>query len=159
MTPNEKTLIKFYTAFNDADAATMCGCYHPKRQFRDPVFGLLKENDVCQMWQMLILKSKGNITIEFSDVKADAYIGSAKWIATYNFSKTNRIVVNEIQAQFQFKDGLIIKHTDDFDIWEWSKQAFGIKGYLFGWTGYFQNKIHQQAMSSLKKYKETKHDN
>lgn len=159
MTPNEKTLITFYTAFNNADAVTMSQCYDSKIQFRDPVFGLLKEKEVSRMWKMLIEKSKGNTKIEFSDIKADEYTGSARWTATYTFSKTNRKVANEIQSQFQFKDGLIIKHTDDFDIWKWSKQAFGIKGFLFGWTGYFQNKIHQQALSSLKKYKETKHAN
>lgn len=156
MTSNEKTLIKFYTAFANADAAAMCECYHSKIEFRDPVFGLLKENEVCQMWKMLIEKSKGNIKIAFSDIKADEYIGSALWTATYNFSKTNRKVVNVIQAQFQFKDGLIIKHTDDFDLWKWSKQAFGITGYLFGWTGFFQKKIQQLALLSLKKYIDTK---
>ncbi|MFV8393435.1 nuclear transport factor 2 family protein [Flavobacterium sp. LB2P6] len=159
MTPNEKTLIKFYTAFANADATTMCECYHSKIEFRDPAFGLLKEKDVCQMWKMLIKKSKGNIKIEFSDIKADQYTGSAQWIATYNFSKTNRKVVNVIRAQFQFKDGLIKKHTDDFDIWKWTKQAFGITGYLLGWTGYFQHKIQQQALVSLKKYKQNKNAN
>ncbi len=156
MTRNEKTLIKFYTAFNNGDTSTMCDCYHPKIQFRDPVFDFLKADDVCQMWKMLIERSKGNTKIAFSEVKADEYTGSVRWTASYIFSKTNRKVINRIRAQFQFKDGLIIKHTDDFDIWKWSKQAFGIKGYLFGWTGYFQNKIQQQALLSLKNYKETR---
>ncbi|RKS93987.1 SnoaL-like protein [Flavobacterium limicola] len=159
MNANEKTIIKFYTAFANADASTMCECYDSKIEFRDPAFGLLKENDVCQMWKMLIEKSKGNIKIEFSDIKADEYFGSAQWIATYNFSKTNRKVVNIIRAQFQFKDGLIKKHTDNFDIWKWSKQAFGITGYLLGWTGFFQQKIQQQVLLSLKKYKESKNAN
>jgi hypothetical protein len=154
MNPNEQNIIKFYSAFANADAATMCECYHSDIQFRDPVFGLLKENDVCQMWKMLLEKSKGNIKIEFSDVKADDYSGSAQWIASYHFSKTNRKVVNIIRAQFQFKDGLIIKHTDDFDIWRWSKQALGLTGYLFGWTSFLQTKMQQQALLSLKKYKE-----
>ncbi|WP_035671962.1 nuclear transport factor 2 family protein [Flavobacterium sp. 83] len=159
MTANEKIITKFYTAFANADATTMCECYHPDIQFRDSVFGLLKGNDVCQMWKMLIENNKGNIKIEFSDIKADEYIGSARWIATYNFSKTNRKVVNVIQAKFQFKEGLIVKHSDYFDIWKWSKQALGTKGYLFGWTGFFQNKIQQKALLSLKKYKETNHAN
>jgi hypothetical protein len=157
MTTNEKILVNFYTAFTNADAAAMCECYSPNIQFRDPVFGLLKGNDVCKMWKMLLEKSKANIKIEFSAVKADEYLGSAQWIATYNFSKTNRKVINVIQAQFQFKDGLIIKHTDDFDIWKWSKQAFGTTGYLLGWTGFFQKKIQQNALMSLKKYKESTH--
>ena len=78
MTSNEQTLIKFYTAFANADATTMCQCYSPNIQFRDPAFGLLKGNDVGQMWKMLIEKSKGNIKIEFSAIKADEYLGSAK---------------------------------------------------------------------------------
>ncbi|WP_310377646.1 nuclear transport factor 2 family protein [Flavobacterium sp.] len=154
MTQNENTIIKFYSAFAKADTATMCECYHENIQFRDPAFGLLKGKEVCEMWKMLIEKSKGNITIEFSKVEADDYLGSAEWIAAYNFSKTNRKVVNIIQAKFHFQDGLIIKHTDEFDLWKWSKQAFGIVGFLLGWTGFFQKKIQQQALLSLKKHQE-----
>nr|WP_294929206.1 nuclear transport factor 2 family protein [uncultured Flavobacterium sp.] len=156
MNPNENLIAKFYTAFANADVKTMNECYHPKIHFVDPVFGLLKENQVYKMWEMLILKSKGNIKIEFSDIKADEFSGSARWIATYNFSKTNRKVTNRVSAEFLFQDGLIIKHTDNFDVWKWSKQAFGITGYLLGWTGFFQNKIKQQALLSLKKFQESK---
>ena len=156
MNANENLIAKFYTAFANADAKTMSECYHPNVHFIDPAFSLLKENQVSKMWEMLILKSKGNIKIEFSDIKADEFTGSARWVATYNFSKTNRKVVNKISAEFVFQDGLIIKHTDNFDVWKWSKQAFGIKGYLLGWTGFFQGKIQEQALSSLKKFQESK---
>jgi len=156
MNSNENLIAKFYTAFANADAKTMSECYHPKVHFVDPAFGLLKEQEVSLMWEMLILKSKGNIKIEFSDIKADDFTGSAKWKATYNYSKTNRKVVNKISAQFVFQDGLIIKHTDSFDIWKWSKQAFGLTGYLLGWTGFFQNKINEQALLSLEKYQRSK---
>jgi hypothetical protein len=155
MTANEKTLVKFYSAFANADASTMSQCYHPDIAFRDPVFGLLKGDNVSKMWKMLIESSKGALQIVSTDIKADEYVGSAQWTASYTFSKTNRKVVNVIQAHFHFKDGLIIKHTDDFDIWKWSKQAFGIMGVLFGWTGYMHRKIHEKAVSSLKKYKES----
>lgn len=156
MNPNEALITKFYTAFANADAQTMCECYHPNVHFVDPAFGLLKGEQVCDMWKMLILKSKGNIKIEFSDVKADDFTGTAKWIATYNFSKTNRNVTNKVGAEFAFQDGLIIKHTDVFDVWRWSKQAFGVTGYLLGWTGFFQKKIQEQALLSLKKFQESK---
>jgi hypothetical protein len=155
MNPNEQLIHKFYTAFANADAKTMCECYHPNIQFQDPAFGVLNGNDARQMWHMLIEKSKGNIKIEFSDIKADDFSGTANWIAIYNFSKTNRKVVNVIQAQFQFKDNLIIKHTDNFDIWKWSKQALGFKGFLLGWSGFMQNQIQKQAIASLKSYNKT----
>ncbi|MDA6068934.1 nuclear transport factor 2 family protein [Flavobacterium sp. AC] len=156
MDANEALITKFYTAFANSDAKTMSECYHPKIHFTDPAFGLLKENQVSKMWEMLILKSKGNIKIEFSDIKADDFSGSAKWVASYNFSKTNRNVVNKITAKFTFQDGLIITHIDSFDVWKWSKQAFGPMGYLLGWTGFFQKKIQQQALLSLKKFQESK---
>ena len=152
MNANENLITKFYTAFSNADAKAMAECYHPKIHFVDPAFGLLKKEQVSKMWEMLLLKSKGNIKIEFSDIKADEFTGSAKWTATYNFSKTNRKVVNKVSAQFVFQDGLIIKHSDSFDVWKWSKQAFGLTGYLLGWTGFFQKKINQQALSSLEKF-------
>lgn len=156
MNANEALITKFYTAFANADAKTMSECYHPKIHFIDPAFGLLKEEQVSRMWEMLILKSKGNIKIEFSNVKADDSVGSANWVAAYNFSKTNRKVINKIAAEFAFQDGLIIKHTDSFDVWKWSKQAFGPAGYLLGWTGFFQKKVQEQALSSLKKFEESK---
>lgn len=155
MNPNETLITKFYTAFANADAQTMSECYHPKVHFVDPAFGLLKEKQVSDMWKMLISRSKGNIKIEFSDIKADNFSGSAIWVATYNFSKTNRNVINKVAAEFVFQDGLIIKHTDTFDVWKWSKQAFGVTGYLLGWTGFFQNKVQEQALSSLKKFQES----
>ena len=156
MNPNENLITKFYTAFANADYKTMSECYHPKIHFIDPAFGLLKEEQVSAMWQMLLLKSKGNLKIEFSNVKADDFTGSANWVATYNFSKTNRNVINKISAEFIFQDGLIIKHTDNFDVWKWSKQAFGIKGLLLGWTGFFQDKVKEQALLSLKKFQQAK---
>jgi len=104
------------------------------------------------MWKMLLEKSQGNIKIKFSDIKADELTGSANWIASYTFSKTNRKVINVIQSQFHFQNGLIIRHTDNFDIWKWSKQALGFKGLLLGWTGFMQKQIHKQAVSSLNNY-------
>lgn len=152
MNTNEQLISKFYTAFANADAKTMCECYHPNIQFQDPAFGVLKGNEVCQMWDMLIKNGKGNIKIEFSDIKAEDYSGAAKWIATYHFSKTNRKVINVIQAQFQFQDNFIINHTDNFDIWKWSQQALGLKGLLLGWTSFMKNQIQKQALASLKNY-------
>lgn len=155
MTENEKTITKFYDAFANGDASTMCACYHSNIEFRDPIFGSLKGNDACKMWEMLVARSNGDVKIKLSEVKADDNHGAAHWEATYNFSKNNRAVVNRIRAAFFFQDGLILRHTDDFDIWKWSKQALGFKGYLLGWTGYMQNKIHKNALKSLKKYSQT----
>jgi ketosteroid isomerase-like protein len=153
---NEDTIVKFYSAFAKGDFTTMRSCYHPEITFNDPAFGDLKKDSVPNMWEMLLLNSKGHLIISFSNIHADDMNGGADWQATYHFSKTGRKVVNKIQAKFEFKDGLIIRHTDYFDFWKWSRQAFGITGYLLGWTTFFHKKVNQQARQSLAKFEQKK---
>lgn len=156
MNPNEDLITKFYTAFSNSDLETMVQCYHTDIEFKDPAFGILKGDEVPAMWELLILKGKGQIKIEFSGVNANAEKGTVKWIASYNFSKTNRKVINKIDTNFEFKDGLIIRHTDSFDIWRWSQQALGLPGYLLGWTPFLQKKIQRESTCLLKKFSEKK---
>ncbi len=152
MNSNETLLHKFYIAFSNSDFDEMASCYHQNIIFEDPAFGILHGESVKKMWQMLIERSKGNIKIDFSNVIADEFSGGARWIATYNFSQTNRKVVNVIEAKFEFQDGLIIKHTDFFDLYKWSKQALGWKGFWLGWTNFMKNKIRKTAQKSLEIY-------
>ena len=152
MTENEQLITNFYTAFGSKDIKKMAECYHENIQFEDPAFGILNDKKPIIMWKMLLERSKGNIKIEFFDVIANENSGSATWVATYVFSKTNRKVINKINAKFEFQDGLIIKHTDSFDIYKWSKQALGFKGFLLGWTSFMRNKIQESAKKSLENY-------
>lgn len=156
MNSNQQLIETFYAAFASKNAESMRNCYHENVVFQDPAFGILKGKDAGDMWAMLIERSKGNLEIEFFDIMANNNSGSARWVAKYLFSRTNRNVVNEIYAQFEFKDGLIIRHTDYFDIWKWSKQALGLPGFLLGWTGFMQKKIQRQAIQSLRKYQQKK---
>jgi len=92
------------------------------------------------------------IKINFENVVTDEQKGSAQWTAHYTFSPTGKKVINKVSAKFEFKDGKIIKHTDEFDMWKWSKQALGLKGYLLGWSDFMKNKIQKQANARLKKF-------
>ena len=153
---NAQLITNFYEAFAKGDAEAMVACYHNDIQFHDPAFGDLQGEDAKNMWRMLIGRNKGNIHITFSNIVANEKTGSANWRAEYVFSQTNRKVINVIAAKFEFADGKIIKHTDSFDIYKWTKQALGIKGYLLGWTGFMRNQIQQQSGKLLKKYTEKK---
>ena len=148
---NALLIQKFYTSFATADAESMVNCYADNIQFEDPAFGPLKGNDAKNMWRML-LKTPG-IKITASNIKADDKTGSADWIAEYTFSLTGRKVINKASAQFEFVDGKIAKHTDNFSFWKWAAQAFGIKGILLGWTPLMKNKVRQQALARLAKFK------
>ena len=150
---NKKILENFYQACADKDIEKMVSYYDDAIRCYDPAFGRLEGEDAKNMWRMLMARSKGAITITFKDVRANVKTGTAFWQAEYIYRQTGRKVINKISAEFEFKDGKIISHTDNFDLWKWSKQAFGWKGYLLGWTSFFQNKIREQALKLLMEYK------
>ncbi len=155
MTPSEKTIHQLYTSITAGAVSEMEACYAPKVKFHDPVFGTLMNYEVPKMWKMLIERSKGNLDINYSILESNAYKGTAEWTATYTFGKKKRKVINIIKSEFHFKDGLIIRQNDDFNIWTWSKQALGWSGVLLGWTGYLHRKIQKQALTSLKNFNES----
>ena len=133
MHANEKLIHDFYTAFKNSEPAAQAACYAPDVEFSDPVFPGLKGNRARAMWAMLGQRKADPNDRTFSNVVADDLKGSAHWEAKYAFPLNGRPVHNVIEAEFEFKGGKIVKHTDRFDFWRWSRQAFGPPGVLLGW--------------------------
>ena len=148
MHPNAALLEGFYASFGRLDAEAMAKCYHRDVTFRDPVFGELRGQRAGDMWRMLAGRAK-DFAVEASEVKADDARGSARWVATYTFGKTGRRVRNVIDARFEFRDGLILRHEDAFDLWKWAGQALGPTGLLLGWTPLVQGRIRDEARKGL----------
>jgi len=151
MNANQQLITSFYEAFQRKDYVAMQACYADNAVFTDEVFQKLDAAHTRKMWEMLIKRGK-DLELTFSNVEANDAIGSAAWTATYTFSQTKRKVVNHIRASFEFENGKIVKHTDRFDFYEWSKQALGLSGLLLGWTGFFRKKVQQTARQSLQAY-------
>ncbi len=150
---DKKALIKhFYEAFARHDVEAMVACYHENVEFSDPAFSSLKGEDARNMWRMMISRGKNTLKLSFENVEADEQKGSADWIAEYEFSQTGRNVLNKIHAEFQFLDGKIIRHIDDFDFWKWSSQAIGLPGSLLGWSSFLKNKVRQKAATGLAEF-------
>lgn len=150
--PNAELITRFYAAFARRDAIAMAACYHPAASFSDPVFGELDHGGVCAMWRMLCERAN-DLAIETSDIAADAERGSAHWVATYTYIATGRRVVNRIDATFAFRDGLIARHDDRFDLYRWMRQALGAKGALLGWLSPVRGAVRAQAAKALAAYR------
>ena len=104
------------------------------------------------MWTMLCARGK-DLRVEHSAVSADATSGRAHWDAYYTFSGTGRKVVNRIDARFEFKDGLIVRHVDQFSFYRWARQALGPVGLALGWTPLVRGKVQRQAAANLAGYR------
>lgn len=146
--PNTDLIARLYAALAARDGTAMGACYADDARFSDPAFRDLDAAGVRAMWAMLCVRAT-DLTVEVSGVEADDTRGKARWIATYTFSKTGRRVRNVIDAEFEFRDGLIVRHTDRFDLWRWAGMALGAKGMLLGWTPLVQNAICREAMRGL----------
>lgn len=151
MSPETEVITRFYTAFQRKDWAAMAACYHPDAHFADPAFPDLRGKQPGAMWRMLI-EGATSLDITFRDVQGEAGKGRAHWEAVYPFSQTGRQVHNRIDAEFEFKDGLIWRHRDRFDFYAWSRMALGATGLLLGWTPILRNKVQRLAGGRLEKF-------
>lgn len=151
MHPNTALIHRFYDSFAALDADGMKACYHPDVVFSDPAFGELRGEQAGAMWAMLCARAK-DLEVSATDVQADDQRGRAHWDARYTFGQTGRKVLNRIDAEFEFRDGLIIRHTDTFDFYAWARKALGPAGLLLGWTPVIQNKVRSSAREGLDRY-------
>ncbi len=147
---NRELISRLYVALDRKDGESMARCYHAQARFRDPVFTLEGEA-IGDMWRMLTSRAR-DLRAESHDVVADAETGSCRWDAHYTFSGTGRLVHNRIRARFRFRDGLIVEHVDEFDLWRWAAQALGPVGKLLGWSPLVRGRIRRQAAANLAAY-------
>ncbi len=139
---------RFYGALGRRDAFDMAACYAPDATFSDPAFPDLDRDAATAMWRMLCARGK-DLAVVVSGVEADAREGRAHWRATYSYGPLARPVVNEIDARFTFRDGLIVRHVDRFDLARWAAQALGTTGRVLGWTPLLAPAVRRQAASAL----------
>lgn len=145
------TIERFYTAFGNRDYESMAACYHPDVSFSDPVFVDLEGDEARAMWHMLCEQGR-DLQVVASAISGDNDSGRAHWEATYTFSPTSRTVHNKIDAIFRFEDGLIIEHTDTFDLWAWTRMALGPIGWATGWMNLSKEKVREAGEVQLTRF-------
>lgn len=150
---NKATVERLYAAFAQLDGDTMQACYAPEARFQDEVFTLNGAHEVGGMWRMLCTATRDKGRADWKLQTRDITDHSAHWDAHYRFSATGRLVVNRIDAEFEFDaKGLILRHRDRFDFWAWSRQALGIPGLILGWTPMFRKQVQTKAAENLRRF-------
>lgn len=130
----------------------MQNCYADDIVFSDPVFLVLKGEEVKAMWEMLCKNAK-DFSLTYGNIQLlDEEYATCEWTATYTFSKTGKRVVNKIKAFMKFENGIIIEHSDAFRLSKWIGQALGWKGVMFGWTGFMKRAVQKNARRNLEKF-------
>ena len=154
---NRALIERFYEAFGRRDGAAMTACYAPDAHFRDPAFGDLHGDEVGAMWRMLTARAT-DLSVELPSHDADETSGRANWIATYTFGGSGRRVVNDIEASFRFRDGLIADHVDDFDFRRWARQALGPAGIAVALLPPLRARVQARARGQLEDFMRSEGD-
>ena len=126
----------------------MNACYAENVAFSDPVFPDLNYEEVCGMWEMLLKRGK-DLEVQLDWVHVEGDTGTANWTAVYTFGATGRKVLNRVKASFEFEEGKIVRHRDEFSFYKWARQAFGPSGWLLGATPFLKNKVQRMARKGL----------
>ena len=149
MDSNKDTIEAFYRAFQRRDHQAMVALYHRSIRFSDPMFTELRGIEVAAMWHMLCERAT-DLEVTLSGVIEDGdQTVNARWEARYSFGRKARAIRNKIDATFVFEDGKIIDHADAFNLWRWTRMAFGLPALLTGWSGSVQTKVRARAARSL----------
>lgn len=148
--PNELLLRRFYDGFRRRDAICLASAYHREARFTDPIFDL-SGAEIGGMWHLLLARAR-DLEVTYRDVRADDERGEAAWEARYSFGSSRRKVHNVVRATFEFRDGLIVRHTDDFDFRAWSRQALGLSGLVLGGTPTLKKQVSRRAARELARY-------
>lgn len=150
---SEATIHALYAALDRHDGEAAAACYTDDAVFEDPAFGRLTGGAVKDMWRMLAERSDDlAVTLGDHGVAEDGRSGWAHWSATYTFTDTGRKVLNEIDARYTFRDGLIAEQVDSFPLRRWGAQALGAKGAVLGLTPLLSRGVQKQARSNLDRY-------
>ena len=91
------------------------------------MFGELNQVDTVTMWRGLLGRAKDlSVSFQLQDAEGDTV--PVHWGARYTFGQTGRKVRNVVRARLTVRDGVIVRHTDAFSFWRWSRQALGLPG-------------------------------
>lgn len=128
MHTNGVLLEKLFQSLNEKDHHNMAMCYHTDAEFKDIAFKLNGRKQIHSMWHMI---SESDLHASFDILSVDDETGTVDLTDDYTFRDTGRPVHNVIRSEFRFRDGLIIKHNDSCDAFDWGVQALGpVKGFI-----------------------------
>ena len=140
---------RFFEALRRADTNVIDSCYHPQISYSDPLFEDLRGARVALRWRML-LKQADSFSLEHSLVFADERKAQVQWTANYRLK--GRAISIPMLSTLAIWDDLIVRQVDEYDFWQYCRQAQGVAGVLLGGLEPYQKTIKRRARRELERF-------
>lgn len=154
-----RRVLDFYVALQRLDDATLRACYAPDAEYEDPSFRLEGIDRIAMMWEMLCDTTRrvdpDVWRLDWDDVRGTRHRCKALRRVRYRHPVTGRLVEHVVESRFQFnRDGKIERQLERYDLWSWSRQAYGASGWLYGWTPLMRARLRHGGHRALATYEE-----
>jgi len=129
--PPAVLLLKFFKAVQTQDVKAIGECYHNDIEYYEPAYGKMTGPRALGYWSFFFSQVK-EMQCEYDGLKINGDKGTLHIEEWYTWSATGHAVHNLVDCEFDFKDGKIFRHIDNYNLNAWAFQSLGAK-YL-GWT-------------------------
>lgn len=152
MLSNKNLVETFFQSMGRGDFRTLNACYSHDIIYSDPIFGLLKGDDVRMMWQMLLEGAK-DISVKILEIEdVDEEYITCRYSISYFFEPTGRTISNLPKAFMRIKDEKIIEHSDGYRLSTFIANAYGLKGQVLGWSGFMKKSVQRRYSNLLTQF-------
>lgn len=140
---------RFFEALRRADDAVINACYHPQISYSDPLFEDLRGARVALRWRLLLREAQ-SFSLEHELVFADERKVQVQW--TVDYALKGKKIRLPILSTLAIWDNLIVRQVDEYEFWQYSRQAQGFAGLLLGGIEPFQQLVKRRARSDLERF-------
>jgi len=148
MQKNEQVIAGLFNAYQNRNAVEMASFYSADAVFKDPIFGTVQGEEISKVWQV-VHSVTNDLYLHYHIIQAGSSIATANTYLTYNFKHTNRNIKISIKSHFRLANGKIVLQTDEYSMWNWMSQAYGLRGLLLGWNPFIINRARISAKNTL----------
>ena len=134
-------LSEFFNSFKERDFNKMKECYSSDIAYFDPIYNILKGNEILMMWKLRYAELN-SFNLDWKNIldAGDGYY-TVEYSIRYNSSNTGKSIIENRKAYLRIIGNEITEHSDGFSMHALCKQEFGFSGWLIGWNRMYQNRI------------------
>jgi len=148
MIENKNVITGLYNAYKERNPELMASFYTEDASFKDEIFGEVTGQEIPKVWEV-VHSTTSNFYLYFHIVNVNKNLATVNSQLSYTFKHTGRKIDISITSIFRFENGKIRHQVDEYSLWKWASQAFGVSGFLLGWNPKFKNKIRQSAQNTI----------